>query len=68
MNNSCTCGNNNQVNTINGVLRITDNNDNNGNCCCSNNDTNEFSTRINIVPNTSNNGRTGCICGRYRRR
>ena len=69
VNNSCTCGNNNQVNTINGVLRITDNNDNNGNCCYSNNnDTNEFSTRINIVPNISNNGRTGCICGRYRRR
>ena len=24
--------------------------------------------RIRVVPNTTNNGRTGCICGRYRRR
>lgn len=50
------------TNTINGVIRIVDNN---GNNFCNNN---EIATRINVVPNTSNNGRTGCICGRYRRR
>ena len=39
--------------------------DNNGNTSCNND---EITTRINVVPNTANNGRTGCICGRYRRR
>ena len=61
---NCGCVNDNdfnQANTINGVIRIVDNNN-----CSYNND--EISTRINIVPNNSNNGRTGCICGRYRRR
>ena len=64
-NNSCGCRNNNDINTantINGVIRIVDNN---GNCSCNND---EIATRINVVPNTTNNGRTGCICGRYRRR
>ena len=56
----CGNGNDNQVNTINGVIRIVDNN-------CPNN-TDEITTRINVVPNTANNGRSGCICGRYRRR
>ncbi len=62
-NNNCGCDNNNvnQANTINGVIRIVDNN----NCSCNND---EIATRINVVPNASNNGRTGCICGRYRRR
>ena len=62
--NNCCCENDNnlnQTNVINGVIRIVDNNN-----CSYNND--EISTRINIVPNNSNNGRTGCICGRYRRR
>ena len=60
--NDCGCCNNrsNQVNTINGTIRIVDNN-------CSN-QTDEITTRINVVPNTANNGRSGCICGRYRRR
>ena len=64
-NNGCGCENNNDLNTantINGVIRIVDNN---GNTCCNND---EITTRINVVPNTANNGRTGCICGRYRRR
>lgn len=63
--NGCGCGNNNDfntANTINGVIRIVDSNGNNS---CNND---EIATRINVVPNTSNNGRTGCICGRYRRR
>ena len=63
--NSCECGNDNgfnQANTINGVIRIVDSNGNNS---CNNN---EIATRINVVPNTANNGRTGCICGRFRRR
>ena len=56
-NNNGSCNNNdiNTANTINGVIRIVDNND-------------EIRTRINVVPNATNNGRTGCICGRYRRR
>ena len=60
----CQCDNNgiNTANTINGVIRIVDNN---GNTSCNND---EITTRINVVPNTANNGRTGCICGRYRRR
>ena len=65
-NDRCRCENDNtinQANTINGVIRIVDNK---GNGCCNNNDT--ITTRINVVPNTANNGRTGCICGRYRRR
>lgn len=64
-NNGCGCGNNNDIstaNTINGVIRIVDSN---GNSSCNND---EITTRINVVPNTTNNGRTGCICGRYRRR
>ena len=64
-NNGCGCGNNNDINTantINGVIRIVDSN---GNTCCNND---EITTRINVVPNSTNNGRTGCICGRYRRR
>lgn len=63
--NGCGCGNDNDLNTantINGVIRIVDSN---GNCC---RNQEEISTRINVVPNTANNGRTGCICGRYRRR
>ena len=60
---NCNSDNNfNQVNTINGVIRVIDNNGNN------NFAQDEFNTRINIVPNASNNGRTGSICGRYRRR
>ena len=60
----CRCDSNgiNTANTINGVIRIVDNN---GNTSCNND---EITTRINVVPNTANNGRTGCICGRYRRR
>ena len=60
----CRCDSNgiNTANTINGVIRIVDNN---GNTSCNND---EITTRINVVPNTTNNGRTGCICGRYRRR
>ncbi len=61
----CGCGNRNDINTantINGVIRIVDNN---GNTSCNND---EITTRINVVPNCANNGRTGCICGRYRRR
>ncbi len=64
-NNGCGCGNNNGIstaNTINGVIRIVDSN---GNSSCNND---EITTRINVVPNNANNGRTGCICGRYRRR
>ena len=64
-NNGCECENNNDINTantINGTIRIVDGSRNN---CCNND---EISTRINVVPNTANNGRTGCICGRYRRR
>ena len=63
--NDCGCDNSNGINTantINGVIRIVDSNGNNS---CNND---EISTRINVVPNTANNGRTGCICGRYRRR
>ena len=65
INSSCANGNNNDIstaNTINGVIRIVDSN---GNSSCNND---EITTRINVVPNTANNGRTGCICGRYRRR
>lgn len=61
----CGCDDNNGINTantINGVIRIVDNN---GNTSCNND---EIATKINVVPNTANNGRTGCICGRYRRR
>lgn len=64
-NNGCGCDNDNGINTantINGVIRIIDSNGNNS---CNND---EITTRINVVPNTANNGRTGCICGRYRRR
>lgn len=64
-NNDCRCDNGNGINTantINGVIRIVDSNGNNS---CNND---EITTRINVVPNTTNNGRTGCICGRYRRR
>lgn len=65
INNSSDNGNENkfnQVNTINGVIRVIDTNGNN------NLTQDEINTRINIVPNSSNNGRTGSICGRYRRR
>ena len=64
-NNGYGCDNDNGINTantINGVIRIVDSN---GNTSCNND---EITTRINVVPNTANNGRTGCICGRYRRR
>ncbi len=65
-NNNCGCENdNNQVSTINGVIRIADSNNSNNNC---NGNNDEITTRINVVPNTANNGRSGCICGRYRRR
>ena len=52
----------NTANTINGVIRIVNSN---GNSSCNRD---EITTRINVVPNTANNGRTGCFCGRYRRR
>lgn len=60
--NNMNCCNNgdNETNTINGIIRISDNRSN-----CNNN---EVETSINVIPNTTNNGRTGCICGRYRRR
>ena len=71
-NNTCNCNNNNrcesvnnnsnQINTIDGVIRIVDNN---GNTSCAND---QIMTRINVMPNNANNGRTGCICGKYRRR
>lgn len=35
---------------------------------CNNNSNNQVSARINVIPNANTNGRTGCICGRYRRR
>lgn len=67
---SSSCNNNNnkaEPTTINGVLRIR--NDDTPSCCNYNNRTNNnnISTRINVIPNNSDNGRTGCICGRYRR-
>lgn len=67
---SSSCNNNNnkaEPTTINGVLRIR--NDDTPSCCNCNNRTNNnnISTRINVIPNNSDNGRTGCICGRYRR-
>lgn len=67
---SSSCNNNNnkaEPTTINGVLRIR--NDDTSSCCNCNNRTNNnnISTRINVIPNNSDNGRTGCICGRYRR-
>lgn len=63
---SCNC-NQAEPTTINGVLRIR--NDDTPSCCNYNNRTNNnnISTRINVIPNNSDNGRTGCICGRYRR-
>lgn len=74
-NNDCNCNNCNwscncnqaEPTTINGVLRIR--NDDTPSCCNCNNRTNNnnISTRINVIPNNSDNGRTGCICGRYRR-
>lgn len=77
-NNSCfscrsmdNCCNNNS----NGLVTISNQNQNNNdNCCCNQEENNTcsdnlgFSTRINIIPNSNTNGRTGCICGRYRRR
>lgn len=67
---SSSCNNNNnkaEPTTINGVLRIR--NDDTPSCCNCNDRTNNnnISTRINVIPNNSDNGRTGCICGRYRR-
>ena len=60
INSSCANGNTNNLLTISS---------NNGREYCCNNDNNdEIMTRIRVVPNTTNNGRTGCICGRYRRR
>ena len=67
INNSCNCNNNENPNVINGVIRIENNDNNSCNCNCNNN-SNEVAARINVVPNNANNGRTGCICGRYRRR
>lgn len=55
---NCSCQN---TNIINGVIRVR-----NGDCSCRNDDI--VDTRINVIPNSNNNGRTGCICGRYRRR
>lgn len=55
---NCSCQN---TNVINGVIRVR-----NSDCSCRNDDI--VDTRINVIPNTNNNGRTGCICGRYRRR
>lgn len=56
---NCSCSQN--TNVINGVIRIR-----NGDSSCPNDDI--VDTSINVVPNSNNNGRTGCICGRYRRR
>ena len=60
----------------NDLLTISSNNNNNSECCCrcnNNNNCNEtnrngVTARINVIPNSNTNGRTGCICGRYRRR
>ncbi len=66
INSSCANGN------TNNLLTISSNNDNGRDCCCNNGNNfcnnDEIMTRINVIPNTANNGRTGCICGRYRRR
>ena len=35
---------------------------------CNNVGSNGVTARINVIPNSDNNGRTGCLCGRYRRR
>lgn len=56
---NCSCSQN--TNVINGVIRVR-----NGDCSCQND--NIVDTRINVIPNSNNNGRTGCICGKYRRR
>lgn len=56
---NCSCSQN--TNVINGVIRVR-----NGDCSCQNDDI--VDTRINVIPNSNNNGRTGCICGKYKRR
>lgn len=56
---NCSCSQN--ANVINGVIRVR-----NGDCSCQNDDI--VDTRINLIPNSNNNGRTGCICGKYKRR
>lgn len=72
INSSCANGNTNNLLTIrsnNNGNSCCDNNDNGCGCdnnCSCNNDV--ITTRINVVPNNANNGRTGCFCGRYRRR
>ena len=73
INSTCQNGDTNDLLTIssncNGNCRCRRNNNNcgqdNTNCC---NNSEEIVTTMNVIPNTANNGRTGCICGRYRRR
>lgn len=71
-NNSCNRRTQNNINptSIDGIVTLGSNGitDDNCQCGCNNNSNNQVSARVNVIPNSSTDGRTGCICGRYRRR
>lgn len=63
----------NCCNGVNNDLLTISSNNTNENCNSENNcnnisSTNGVTAKINVIPNNSDNGRTGCVCGRYRRR
>ena len=65
--NCCNENNTNNLATtrINGVINLSNNEQVTENEC---NNNEQITTQVNIIPNNNTNGRTGCICGRYRRR
>ena len=66
--NLLTISSNCQNGNTNDLLTINTNNLCNNNCSNNEECNNGVTARINVIPNSSNNGRTGCVCGRYRRR
>lgn len=61
---NCSNGRDNDLLTISSNMENSCDNNNN----CNNVGSNGITARINVIPNSNNNGRTGCLCGRYRRR
>lgn len=58
--NSCCCNSNDNAILADGEFAIS-----NSDSC---NNSNRVSARVNVIPNSNTNGRTGCFCGKYRRR
>lgn len=60
---NCTNGENNNLLTVSSNINNCKNNS-----CGNNIENNGVTARINVIPNCNTNGRTGCVCGKYRRR